>query len=173
MPSHVGQEDQTMGRPSLYSDELAAEICERLAAGESLNAICRDKRMPSRKVVHEWIADDRNGFRYKYARAREMQVEHYADEIIDIADAVAGETESAVVQAAKLAIDTRKWIAAKRLPKKYGDKVQVGSDPDNPAKTVDRVESVFVSPGERAQRGESVGSAGVAEIQRRAIGVSR
>jgi hypothetical protein len=58
-----------MGRPGIYSDELAAEICERLASGESLAAICRDERMPSRKVVHEWIADDRDGFRDKYARA--------------------------------------------------------------------------------------------------------
>jgi hypothetical protein len=57
------------GRPSLYTDELADAICELLAAGESLNAICRDERMPSRKVVHEWVADDRNGFRDKYARA--------------------------------------------------------------------------------------------------------
>jgi hypothetical protein len=161
------------GRPSIYSDELAAEICERLASGESLNAICRDESMPTRQAVHEWIADNRAGFGDKYARARAMQVEHYADEIIDIADAVAGETESAVVQAAKLAIDTRKWIAAKRLPKKYGDKVQVGSDPDNPAKTVDRVEIVIVNPGDRPRLGDSAGSVRVVELQRRAIGVSR
>lgn len=57
------------GRPSIYSDELAAEICERLANDESLNTICRDDHMPTRQAVHEWIADDRDGFRDKYARA--------------------------------------------------------------------------------------------------------
>jgi hypothetical protein len=64
------QEDQTMGRPSIYSDALAAEICERLASGESLRAICCEEHMPSRKVVHEWVADNHNGFRDQYARAR-------------------------------------------------------------------------------------------------------
>ena len=59
-----------MGRPSIYSDALAAAICERLGQGESLNAICRDEHMPSRKVVHEWVTDDRDGFRDKYVRAR-------------------------------------------------------------------------------------------------------
>src|ERR671921_110000 len=74
------------GRPSLYTDELAAEICERLASGESLNAICRDEHMPTRQAVHEWIADNRAGFGDKYARVREIQADHYADKIAEIAD---------------------------------------------------------------------------------------
>src|SRR5262245_54501049 len=77
---------QTMGRPSIFSDELAAEICERLASGESLNAICRDEHIPTRQAVHEWIADNRAGFGDKYARARAAQADHYADEIIEIVD---------------------------------------------------------------------------------------
>jgi hypothetical protein len=124
MPSHFGQEDQTMGRSSIYSDELAAEICERLAAGESLNAICRDERMPSRKVIHEWVADDRNGFRDKYARAREMQADHYADKIAEIADETKRSTAPDRAQIGRLELDALKWSAAKLAPKKYGDRVE-------------------------------------------------
>ncbi len=31
------------GRPSLYTEVLATRICKRLAEGESLRAICRDR----------------------------------------------------------------------------------------------------------------------------------
>ncbi len=34
------------GRPSLYTEALAAKLCERLAEGESLRTICADKAMP-------------------------------------------------------------------------------------------------------------------------------
>src|SRR4051812_20660843 len=34
------------GGPSIHADALAHEICDRIAAGESLRAICRDDHMP-------------------------------------------------------------------------------------------------------------------------------
>src|SRR4051794_16804642 len=34
------------GRPSIHADALAPEICDRITAGESLRAICRDDYMP-------------------------------------------------------------------------------------------------------------------------------
>jgi Bacteriophage Sf6, terminase small subunit-like len=34
------------GRPSIHADALAPEICDRIAAGENLGAICRDDHMP-------------------------------------------------------------------------------------------------------------------------------
>ena len=109
-----------MGRPSLYSDALAAEICERLATGESLNAICKDPHMPTRQAVHEWIAANRAGFGDKYARARAVQADHYADEIIEIVD-----TETDPVRArVRMDMDGRKWVASKLAPKKYGDKLE-------------------------------------------------
>ena len=36
-----------MGRPTDYRQETADAICERLANGESLRAICRDDAMPA------------------------------------------------------------------------------------------------------------------------------
>ncbi len=112
------------GRPSLYTEALAAEICRRLAEGESLRGICADKAMPAISTVMGWLFDGKHdGFSAQYARAREAQAELRADEITDIADGVEHGASEAV-QAARLRVDARKWIAAKLLPKRYGDKLQ-------------------------------------------------
>ncbi len=114
------------GRPSLYTEALAAKICLRLAEGESLRSICADKAMPGLSTVMGWLFDGKHeGFPEQYARAREAQAELRADEITDIADGVEHGASEAV-QAARLRIDARKWIAAKLLPKRYGDKLNLG-----------------------------------------------
>lgn len=122
-----------MGRPSSYTDELADLICERLADGESLVRICKDDEMPSTATVFRWLADNQ-AFRDSYARAREVQAERLADEIIEIADEGRRDTyiddegrertDYDVIARSKLRVDARKWIAAKLLPKKYGERVQ-------------------------------------------------
>lgn len=45
-----------LGRPSSYCTELADEICERLACGESLRTICADDGMPHRTTVIRWLS---------------------------------------------------------------------------------------------------------------------
>ena len=72
------------GRPSDYSAEIADTICDRLAGGESLRAICADAGMPDRATVSRWIARY-DEFRDQYAFARELQAECLVDEILEIA----------------------------------------------------------------------------------------
>ncbi len=55
----------------------------------------------------------------KYARARERQADHLADEIVQIAD------EEECPNKARVRIDARKWTASKLRPKRYGDKVDL------------------------------------------------
>ena len=74
------------GRPSTYSQEIADEVCRRLAGGESLRAICRDEGIPDESTVRLWALDDREGFAAQYARAREVQFLAIADELLEIAD---------------------------------------------------------------------------------------
>ena len=112
------------GRPSLYTPELAEEICERIASGESLRAICSAAHMPSESAVRKWATKDHDGFSAQYARARALRADVYADEIIEIADAVAHAESIVEVQAARLRCDNRKWVASKMQPKKYGDKIE-------------------------------------------------
>jgi len=108
------------GRPTIFSEELADTICERLALGESLRAICRDDDMPAMSAVFRWLAANQS-FKEQYAHAREAQADALADDILDIAD-TAKETNEAV-RKAQLRIESRKWIAAKLKPKKYNDRV--------------------------------------------------
>jgi hypothetical protein len=110
---------------SLYTPELAAAICERIAHGESLVAISGEPDMPSYPTIMEWLKAN-NDFEAMYRQAKEDQADTLADEIIAIADSVkdAGPTDSAKVNAARLRVDARKWVAAKLKPKVYGERVE-------------------------------------------------
>lgn len=120
-------------RPVEYSQDIADEICERLTEGESLRHICISETMPRKGTVLRWLAESVN-FQTQYARAREAQAEYYATQIIEISD---GTDSDGDVTRDKLRVDSRKWIASRLLPKKYGDKQQVdlGNTDDKPFKT--------------------------------------
>lgn len=108
------------GRPSTFTHDIADAICERLAEGESLRAICTDDDMPARRTVLDWLEKDED-FRAKYARAREAQADAMDDRILQVADAATPENAAA----ARVKIDAYKWRASKLKPKVYGDKQQV------------------------------------------------
>jgi len=126
-----------------YSPEQTAAhkatICERIANGESLKAICEDEGMPSKSLVFEWLGQDAD-FVDRYARAREAQADAVFDDILTIADdglndwmerknadgANIGWMENGeALRRSQLRIEARKWMAGKLRPKKYGDKVDV------------------------------------------------
>lgn len=111
------------GRLSIYSEEIASEVLERLANGESLNAICKDDHLPVRSVIYKWVVDDREGFADRYARARDVQLHGMADDLAEISDA--GVMDMVDVQKNRLRVDTRKWLLSKLMPKTYGDKTQM------------------------------------------------
>jgi hypothetical protein len=72
-----------LGRPAIYAEELAAEVCERIAQGESITHICRDKHMPSRDTVHKW-ARELPEFADRLAHAREDHLEARAKQMMDV-----------------------------------------------------------------------------------------
>ena len=125
------------GRPSSYTEAKAEAICERLASGHSLREICRAEDMPHISTVFRWM-EANEGFRERYARAREAQAHNMADELLEIADDARNDwmdrakedgtvdtvLNSEHVQRSRLRVDSRKWLLSKMLPKVYGDKVQ-------------------------------------------------
>lgn len=138
------------GRPTLYSLEIALEICDRIAEGESLVKICSDAKMPKKTAVYEWLLRHKE-FAEIYARAREDQADTLADEIHAIADELpqqvvdekgnATRYDSAYVQWQKNRVDARKWVAAKLKPKKYSDRIaHVG---DNEADSININVNIF------------------------------
>lgn len=121
-----------MGRPSAFTQGLADTICDRLEAGETLRAICRDEGMPAPQTVLRWTKAN-EAFSEQYARARETGYGHMADELLEIADDKSKDAfvdidgtvhvNAEVVARSRLRVDTRKWLLSKALPKIYGDKL--------------------------------------------------
>lgn len=105
------------GRPSIWSQELADQICERISNGETLRAVCRDIKIAPSTVI-EWTWKNKEFFE-QYTRARQKQADAYADMILDEA------FNSHDAQIGRLRVDALKWVASKLAPKRYGDKVEV------------------------------------------------
>ena len=67
---------------------LAAEdlqsICDQIAEGKSLRAICREREL-AESSVRRWIADDEGAMAHSL-RARELGCDSLADECMEIAD---------------------------------------------------------------------------------------
>jgi hypothetical protein len=133
------------GRPTIFTQHIANVICMRIAEGESLREIVKTEGMPDRTTVYDWLLRDET-FANQYTRAREEQADTLADEILAIADedpeinyirdkhgnVVDIKIDSGYVAYQRQRIDSRKWIAMKLKPKKYGDKLALGGDAENP-----------------------------------------
>ena len=109
--------------PTPYSQEVADEICRRIADDKSLTLICKDPEMPAKKNVALWIRENKDGFGDRYARAKRDSAHATYTGIQDIEQDVIDKKLDA--QQARVIIDSRKWRAGKMKPKVYGDKLDV------------------------------------------------
>ena len=161
--------NSTIGRPRKYTKKMGNEICERLSSGESLRAICKDAHICDRGTVFRWLLSDApmyKEFCNQYAIARKIQAECMFDDINEIADNEAatpliidGELvrdadgnpvmtiDMVGINHARLRIDSRKWSAARLLPKKYGEKPEPEED-DNKGQSLNINFSVNDAVGE-------------------------
>jgi hypothetical protein len=120
-----------------FSQELFDEICVRIAEGESLRKICKDDKMPNLTSVWKWLNNNEE-LSKQYARAREEQAETFVDEILDIADNNKDDTfidedgkliiNQEVIARSRLRVDSRKWIASKLKPKRFGDYTKIQAE---------------------------------------------
>ena len=145
------------GRTTKYTLELADDICERLACGESMRSVCRDPKMPAVSSVFKWIREDAE-FSSQYAKAKEESADALMEEMLDIADngtndymenldgdgnCVGYRLNGEFLQRSKLRVDVRKWAASKLKPKKYGDKTQIdNTSSDGTMSPVSKIELV-------------------------------
>lgn len=137
-----------------YSPEKVKEIvdfvCNEIADGKSLRSVLSNNEdMPARKTFLEWV-DNNEEICNQYARAMALRAENIFEDILKIADSQEDDvidvdgimvTNHDAIQRARLRVDSRKWILAKMVPKKYGDRIQndvnltveqplFGNDPD-------------------------------------------
>jgi hypothetical protein len=132
------QPPRPLGRPTVYTEDLATVILARLAAGEPLRTICRADGMPDESTVRGWALEETHPFAVRYARAREMGFFSMADEILEIADDArndfmdrvtrSGEVERVLDEEAiarsRMRIAARQWLLAKALPQTFGDRLE-------------------------------------------------
>lgn len=133
-PSHpkcggfLFQQDRMTGRPSIFTQDIADQICEALESGRSLRSWCmEDDTRPNYGTIFRWLKE-REAFCEDYARAREVQAHNDADRINAIAEAL--ELGAVAPDVARVITDAMKWTAARRLPKVYGDKVSLTGQDD-------------------------------------------
>jgi hypothetical protein len=131
------------GRPTKYSEQLADRICSQLASGMSARSVCAADDMPSMQTFWRWLRENQV-FRERYAHAKDESADALVEQMLDIADDASGDFiddgEGNIkfnhehVQRSRLRVDTRRWIAAKLRPKRYGDRVDMnhGVQPDDP-----------------------------------------
>lgn len=124
--------------PFKYAPEDVArikeEICERIANGEPLRAICREQGMPGWVTVYNWREADK-AFDERIAHSRILGFDAIAEEALEIANTpVMGQTVTSkewgdeiktedMLGHRKLQIETRLKLLAKWDPKRYGDRV--------------------------------------------------
>ncbi len=122
------------GRPPVHGPEVRGHICEQIAIGRSLVAICRDDPgMPRLTTVFDWLSREPE-FAERYTRARECQADVLADQIVEISDEGRNDsylddngnpvTNHDVIARSRLRVEARKWVAAKLKPKRYGDTIR-------------------------------------------------
>lgn len=134
-----------------YPEEVKAlifnTVCDRLSKGETLNAICTGKpiipphKNPDRHTITNWSLKNKEWGDQLHAAGLAL-LDYWRDQMIDIADDESRDqvpdgkggfkSDNTSVNRDRLKVDTRKWIMCKLNPGKYGDKVEVGGNKDQP-----------------------------------------
>jgi hypothetical protein len=128
-----------------YTPEVAKIICNQLSDGIPLKEICRQEGMPAWRTIYDWMRKDAE-LSTAIARARDIGYDALAEECLYIADnvklgqkQVMGDDGTTVtiedmLGHRRLQIETRLKLLAKFNPKKYGEKLALAGDADNPVK---------------------------------------
>lgn len=155
-PASSGDQGKPPAKHGKKSPELITAILDEISTspGVSTTTICKKHNLNIGTWM-EWLEKD-EGIATQYARAKEFQSELMAEEIIQLADeCMPGErtktksdgtietTTGDMVERSKLRVDARKWVAARLLPKKYGDRIQqdVSLTGDLKINVIDRFEN--------------------------------
>jgi hypothetical protein len=137
------------GRPTIYTDELADLICERVATHpvgyNTLMQMFPD--MPDSSTVRAWRKVYER-FSTRYLEAKAFQAQVLVEDIDDLIpekinyyldDKGQERIDSASASLLIAKINNRKWMAARLAPKVYGDKKQ---EETNTADTLFKIKSL-------------------------------
>lgn len=119
---------------------IAQRICELIEeTPKGIEQICSGiPGLVNHRTFYKWL-ERSQALRHRYARAKERQAAFLVFEAMQIADTPrSGKktktdekgievTEGDMIEHRRLQVDTRKWLAGKLDPKKWGDKIDVTS----------------------------------------------
>lgn len=121
-----------LGRPLEYTKEMGDYICELVSStGHGLLKLTQlYPELPDKVTINRW-RHRLPSFRTQYAMAKLEQADILAEECLEIADDDSNDTKinpetgeevanTEFIARSRLRIDTRKWLAAKLLPRQYG-----------------------------------------------------
>ena len=131
-------------------------ICAGISLGKSTRAMCIEAGI-SQRMLWNWLASSAE-LMEQYLRAKELCVDAYAEEIIEISDDRSQDlhvdekgrevTNREAIARTQLRIDARKWYASRLAPKKYGDKApDAQAAADRKARAAPSIEIAFVPSG--------------------------
>jgi hypothetical protein len=126
---------QTAPRSPLERHQAAQKVFEGMRQGLSALKACKAVNL-SQSTLNRWMNED-SELAEEYARAREDLLEIVAEQIMEISDEPVptlanGAVDSGAIQKQKLQVDTRRWLLSKLAPKKWGDKLELSGDKENP-----------------------------------------
>lgn len=119
-----------------YGEPIAKAVLAMISSGMSLRQIGRRKRMPKPVTILGWVHRYPD-FAVRYAHARELNLAQVAEETMEISDdatndwmekynkdgeSTGWQLNGEAVARSRLRVDTRKWLLAKLLANKFGDK---------------------------------------------------
>ncbi|MDN5752325.1 MAG: hypothetical protein L0H15_03460 [Nitrosospira sp.] len=153
-PADAAPSSKRRSARTIKTPELLDAICAGISLGKSARAMCVETGI-SQRVLWNWLASDAELMR-QYLLAKELCIDAYAEEIIEISDDGSRDTytdekgreviDREVIARAQLRIDARKWYASRLAPKKYGDKLMNAQDGgDTNKRNAHKVEVAFVA----------------------------
>jgi hypothetical protein len=123
-------------------------ICARIAKGETLTRICKEKGQPSRDTVMDCVTGDAE-LATVYARARSSQADALFEKIVQMAE----DTKPEDANANRVKIDALKWVASKLAPRRYGDRLELEHSGEQPNVVVRIGNTVIPQGGPNNARG--------------------
>jgi hypothetical protein len=122
-------------KPERDKDAICQAVLQGMRDGLSAFKACQAAGVPQ-STFNRWVDADVK-LAEDYAHAREDLIERMANEVLELADSDVPETGDGkrdwqAIQQRKLQVDSRKWLLSKLAPKKYGDRLELAGDKENP-----------------------------------------